>query len=584
MSLENFNLEEAFEQAVQLHQSGQLAEAEQLYQTILAVTPEKAPIYINLGDILVRQGKTMEASVIVKKGLELDPKNADALSLMSMIRVNMGDDEGALEYAKKVIDFYPDSADARFNMGNLLMHRGEQQEALKAFQKATELNPKLGQAHYNVGTIQYSLGNIDASIDALEQAILATPDLVQAYGNMGHVLAAVTRYDEALVYLKKAVSIYPDYELAYKNMGMVHHTIGRLDDAEENYRIALEKNPNNVETMVLMGNVLRDMAREGDAVVYYEKALAFDPENTVAQQNLKKIRKQKISSWHHTMLADSARNDAYDRALKNAVSSQTKVLDVGTGSGLLSMMAVRAGAQKVYGCEVVPEIAEVAKRVVADNGMQEKITVINKKSTSIKVGEDIPEKADLMVSEILDVGLLGEGVIPTLRHAYANLLKPDAVVIPKAADVYAVLLESDHLKQVNPIKEISGFDLSAFNEFTVTDEYSGNHLTSLPHRKLSEPFLALNVDFAALPPATSDDQPNEKQLEVNVTQDGVAHGVAFWFDLHLDDTICLSSGPDGEMIHWGQAIYFFQKEQQVKAGDVLSVKLLQSEMKITFEC
>ena len=147
---------------------------------------------------------------------------------------------------------------------------------------------------------------------------------------------------------------------------------------------------------------------------------------------------------------------------------------------------------------MVPALADIAKKVVADNGMSEQIEVFNLKSTALKIGEYLPEKADIVVSEIMDCGLLGEGVLPSLRHAYSNLLKTGASSVPHSADVYGVLLEMDHLKKVNPVKEISGFDLSAFEEFRRADEYRKIYLKTLPHRRLSEIFHIQHFDFQNL--------------------------------------------------------------------------------------
>ncbi len=73
------------------------------------------------------------------------------------------------------------------------------------------------------------------------------------------------------------------------------------------------------------------------------------------------------------------------------------------------------------------------------------------------------------MSEILDAGLLGEAVIPSLRHATANLLKEGGVIIPAAAEIKGVLVQSEKFKETGEITTVSGFDLSGFGKFQVND-------------------------------------------------------------------------------------------------------------------
>ncbi len=88
------------------------------------------------------------------------------------------------------------------------------------------------------------------------------------------------------------------------------------------------------------------------------------------------------------------------------------VIDIGCGTGLLALMAARAGASHVYACEQFEPMAKIAQHVVEVNKMETRITVHMKCSSNLQVGEglDLPCKADMLVSEILDSCLLGEGV------------------------------------------------------------------------------------------------------------------------------------------------------------------------------
>ena len=108
------------------------------------------------------------------------------------------------------------------------------------------------------------------------------------------------------------------------------------------------------------------------------------------------------------------------------------MFEIGTGTGLLAMLAARAGARHFYTCEAEQPVAEAARDIISRNGLSERITVIAKSAEKIRLVEDLPERADLFVAEIVDNSLLGERVLPLTELARARLLKPGAVLLPRA--------------------------------------------------------------------------------------------------------------------------------------------------------
>ncbi|KAL3696315.1 hypothetical protein R1sor_010391 [Riccia sorocarpa] len=168
--------------------------------------------------------------------------------------------------------------------------------------------------------------------------------------------------------------------------------------------------------------------------------------------------------WQTTyldMLNDVERNRAYDKAIRKAVSQGARhVLDIGAGTGLLSMMAARAMKEsydscrpqsnenleststasvprRVTACECYLPMFRLARTLLKVNSMGSSVRLVLKRSDEMKVGIDLSPAADLLVSEILDSELLGEGLIPTLRHAHTHLLAPGARSVPHRATIYA---------------------------------------------------------------------------------------------------------------------------------------------------
>lgn len=137
--------------------------------------------------------------------------------------------------------------------------------------------------------------------------------------------------------------------------------------------------------------------------------------------------------------AYAAQNELYERALRTVIAQQSSaphVLDIGTGTGLLSMMAVRAGARRVTALETFKPMAVVAERVIRLNNMQECISVVQERSTettgthtlSVRYGLynlfiAVSERADVCVAEVFDTELIGEGALRTFADAHRRLLK-----------------------------------------------------------------------------------------------------------------------------------------------------------------
>jgi type III protein arginine methyltransferase len=296
---------------------------------------------------------------------------------------------------------------------------------------------------------------------------------------------------------------------------------------------------------LLAANAAKRIARHDPlrAVKWIESALLEFPDHPALTDVRSGLLRTSVPFWHIPMMNDGARNGAYRAALAQMIRPGMRVFEIGTGAGLLAMMAARAGAQHVVTCEANTRIAQVATEVIRDNGLSDRITVIPKKSTSLTVDE-IGGPCDLLVTETFDSTLIGEGALSSIKHARQSLLRRGGLVCPSRGWVKAQLVHRN-VSSFDISKPIEGFDLSAFAKF----EPKGIHLKSDDPKTvpIGPPVTVIEFDFAK----GFDLSPCELMLSFDEDHD-TFDGVAFWMGLELAPGVEYECPPGaGLASHWG---------------------------------
>lgn len=259
------------------------------------------------------------------------------------------------------------------------------------------------------------------------------------------------------------------------------------------------------------------------------------------------------------MIHDRERNQKYYAALKKTIAKmhaegrKAHVLDIGTGTGILSMMAVSAGADSVTACEAFLPMANCAEKILKANGMNDKVQLIKKRSTDLIVGNDIPRRANLLVTEVLDTELIGEGAIGIYNHAHEQLLTDDVICIPSRASCWAQVVESPLAAQWNSMKIIANLDGDVLvKPPQAVKECKGSavalhdmQLSQLPlesFRPLTDPIEIFQFDFNGKP---ARELVRSHNLKVKSNKAGSTDLVFYWWDIKMDleGDILLSCAP-----------------------------------------
>jgi predicted O-methyltransferase YrrM len=345
--------------------------------------------------------------------------------------------------------------------------------------------------------------------------------------------------------------------------------LGAARHSDEGFGTPYEtRQPTQPDMRLLLASLqasAQEMIRMSATVSNAIAALANSPEITLS--DVGRLARTLVPRWHFAMLNDVERNEALVTAVERQVRPGDYVLDIGAGSGLLSMLAAKAGAARVVSCEGNPLLAEIATQVIASHGLSDVVTVIPKPSSQLKIGTDLDRRADVIVAEIVDCGLIGEGILPTLRHARQHLLTPDGRLLPQSARVFGSLVMSEAVDALNRVSNVVGFNVGLINSVATVGHFPVR-LHTWPHTLLSGSVELLSFNFAAGP---LDD--GIKKVCVEVTASGTAHGIAAWFEMDMGAQVTICNPPDNVGSHWMQAWIPFKVPIEVTKGTRVDVSL-----------
>lgn len=171
----------------------------------------------------------------------------------------------------------------------------------------------------------------------------------------------------------------------------------------------------------------------------------------------------------------------FERAIKRYVRPGFNVIDFGTGSGILALLAARAGASKVFAVEYDRFVSSVAEKNIKDNGYQDKIEVLQEDARTINFEKDL--KIDMVLMEMLTTGMVDEYQIQAINNLHEQgVIKEETILIPNIQETYMVLANTNFNNY--------GFDLKFIRHFWKHDHNDG--LVKI----LSDKTLLNQIDFS----------------------------------------------------------------------------------------
>lgn len=272
----------------------------------------------------------------------------------------------------------------------------------------------------------------------------------------------------------------------------------------------------------------------------------------------------KVLEFHHWLLSDRNRTNAYRAAINQTVKQQDVVLDIGAGSGILSFFACLAGARKVYAIEQSDAI-ELAREIVAANGFSDRIEFIKERSQNASLAE----KVDVVVSDTGHTFGLQGGMLGTLLDARRRFLKPEGQIIPESVELFVAPIELAKAESLDVWNEDRyGLDLSPIRRFAANTNYQ---MILESSNSLGNPALLTAIQFQ-----TRDTVYVDAETVCVIERDGRLHGLGAWVSINLSAGISFNNSPvnrSDRSVGWRQSFFPIETPVAVRADDAVKTKI-----------
>lgn len=233
--------------------------------------------------------------------------------------------------------------------------------------------------------------------------------------------------------------------------------------------------------------------------------------------------------YHHHLATDRRRVGAFAKALSRRVRPGDVVIDAGAGSGILGILALKAGASRVYAIERKPELRDLVRGMAEANGYGGRLVFVPGEFGRVR----LPEKVDGLVTETMGPAGFDEGIHALMAHAWRRYLKPGAWVIPESVSLWVQLVE---LLPHNPLRtrSVCGVDLAPLTHRAARWPIA---CKAGKVRPLSGRFLVWGIDYRR-PGAR---WPEQAEVTAIVSKEGECAGALLWFEACLSEGARLNS-------------------------------------------
>lgn len=271
----------------------------------------------------------------------------------------------------------------------------------------------------------------------------------------------------------------------------------------------------------------------------------------------------RLMRYHGFLLGGRERIERYARAIDAVVRPGDRVIDLGAGTGVFALLALRAGAGEVVAIEDTPAIA-LAQEFARANGLDERLTLVPRPSRRV----DLPERARVLVTDTYASLGLQDGLLGSVVDARDRLLDRGGEMVPRAIALHLAPLEAAgrHAAVHAPwAANLAGLDFSAGRRYALNVVQQAELAAA---ELLGPAATPIRLDLASVQSSAA-----EGGCELAVERDGTLHGLAGWFSAQLAPGIEISNAPGQATTPYAQAWLPLAAPTPVSAGDRVRVHI-----------
>ena len=317
-------IKSSLDQAVSLHQSGELQQAAQIYEQIITV----------------------------------DPENADAFHLLGVIASQLGNRETAIDLIARAIELKPSRSSFHYNLGKAFQEEGREEEAELSYRRAIEVDAKNGDAHLNLGIVLRAQDKLEEAIQAYKRALEIKPNNVEAHFALGNLLKQQGKFEEAIQSYKQALEIKPDYAAAHRLIARITQHQDYDDGLKEMEDQLEDPETTEEQTMQLcfgLGKAFEDLE-------LYQKAFGYIAEaNRIAKQTMEfnmEEMNQRVQK-----LIDTFDTELFEQFPSSGIDDRTPIFILGMPrSGTTLTEQILASHSQVHGAGELRDLEQVLLR------------------------------------------------------------------------------------------------------------------------------------------------------------------------------------------------------------------------------
>ena len=226
-------------QAIAMHQKGDLEGAEIAYLQVIAAEAGSYSAFSNIGSIYLLRQQWQKAQKYLVNAVRLNPLNPEAHYNLGTALHQQGKLEEAIASYQEALAIRPSYPEAYGNLGVIFYQQGKLEEAIASYQQALTLRQNYPEVHYNLATIFQEQGKIEASIDSYQQVLLLWPTFAEAHYSLGLLFQQQAKLNEAITSYQQALDIRQSYPEAHYNLGLALYNLGKLEEAIASYQVAI---------------------------------------------------------------------------------------------------------------------------------------------------------------------------------------------------------------------------------------------------------------------------------------------------------------------------------------------------------